>query len=55
MSTEPDQIRAQVAEILADLPAVDFSAGEDDIDDIAERLEAAHEVLVQALQSVEKG
>lgn len=58
MSTDPDQIRAQVTELLAGMPEIssDSSAGLDgiDIDDLARRLEQAHDVLVQALESVEK-
>ncbi|MGV0793841.1 hypothetical protein [Mycolicibacterium sp. XJ1819] len=58
MSTDPDQIRAQIAELLADLPdpaqdGVELAAT--DIDAIAARLEEAHELLVRALESVEKG
>lgn len=55
MSTEPDQIRAQVSELLADLPVGDLDATDTDIDEVAARLEAAHDVLVHALESVEKG
>jgi hypothetical protein len=61
MSTDPDQIRAQIAELLADVPdpaAEDSNlAGlaESDIDAIAARLEEAHDLLVRALESVEKG
>jgi hypothetical protein len=64
MSTDPDQIRSQVAELLADVPDpaqegsnfdnVDQLA-ESDIDAIAARLEEAHDLLVRALESVEKG
>jgi hypothetical protein len=60
MSTDPDQIRAQIAELLADLPdpAQEGSGfheiAESQIDVIAARLEEAHELLVQALESVEK-
>lgn len=56
MSTDPDQIRARIAELLADVPdpAVEDVA-DVDIDAIAARLEQAHELLVQALESVEKG
>ena len=61
MSTDPDQIRAQIVELLADLPDpaqegsnfADLSDSE--IDVIAARLEEAHELLVRALESVEKG
>ena len=58
MSTDPDQIRAQIAALLADLPdpAVDGVELDDaDIDIIAARLEEAHDILVHALESVEKG
>ena len=58
MSIDPDQIRAQVAALLADLPdpaveGADLSDAE--IDVVAARLEEAHELLVRALESVEKG
>ena len=58
MTTDPDQIRARIAELLADLPdpaqpGVDLADA--DIDAIAARLEEAHDLLVQALESVEKG
>jgi hypothetical protein len=64
MSTDPDQIRAQIAALLADVPDpadMQDDAGpaapeaDADIDSIAARLEEAHELLVQALESVEKG
>ncbi|WP_165604973.1 hypothetical protein [Mycolicibacterium elephantis] len=58
MSTDPDQIRAQIAELLADLPdpAQDgVEVADAEIDALAARLEEAHELLVQALESVEKG
>jgi hypothetical protein len=61
MSTDPDQIRAQIAELLADVPdptqeGSNFDElAESDIDTIAARLEAAHDLLVRALESVEKG
>lgn len=61
MSTDPEQIRARIVELLADLPdpAQDGSGFEDladtDIEVLAARLEEAHDMLVQALESVEKG
>jgi len=61
MSTDPDQIRAQISELLADVPdpAQEGSTfdepAETDIDTIAARLEEAHDLLVRALESVEKG
>ena len=68
MNTDPQQIRVQVEALLADLPRVDPHAPEDplipensgapedlDIDAVGRRLEQAHQVLVDALESVEKG
>jgi uncharacterized iron-regulated protein len=61
MSTDPDQIRAKIAELLADVPdpAQEGSGfdqlAESDIDAVAARLEEAHDLLVRALESVEKG
>ena len=58
MSTDPDQLRAQVAELLADLPdpaAEGVDLTEADINALAARLEEAHELLVRALESVERG
>ncbi|BBX16583.1 hypothetical protein CRI77_25330 [Mycolicibacterium duvalii] len=51
MSNDPDQIRAQVAELLGDQTEPSVS----ELDDVAARLEQAHDVLVRALESVEKG
>ena len=58
MTTDPDEIRSEIAALLADLPdvttdGVDLAAL--DIDAVAGRLEEAHEALVRALESVEKG
>jgi hypothetical protein len=82
MTTDPDQIRAQIHALLADLPEIvaqldvagpgldvagraapgldvagRAAPGLDvaDIDTVAARLEEAHELLVQALESVERG
>jgi hypothetical protein len=58
MTTDPDQIRAQIAALLADVPdpaADDTVIADIDIDAVAARLEEAHELLKQALESVEKG
>jgi len=58
MSTDPDQIRAQIAALLADLPdpaQEGVVLADSDIDLIAARLEEAHELLVAALEAVEKG
>lgn len=55
MSTDPDQIRGQVSALLAELPDIAPDGVTDiDLDEVARRLEAAHNVLVQALESVEK-
>jgi hypothetical protein len=58
MTTGPEYIRAEIAELLSDLPdatadGADLAAL--DIDAVAARLEEAHDVLVRALESVEKG
>lgn len=69
MNTDPHQIPAQVDAVLAGLPPIDSvdsvdSVDSDDRDDAAEaamidaharRLEEAHQILVDALESVEKG
>ena len=55
MTTDPDQIRARVAALLAELP--DPSADDSrhvDVESIATRLEEAHDLLVRALESVER-
>lgn len=49
MTTDPDQIRAQITALLEALP--DGA----EIDELARQLEQAHDVLVRALESVEKG
>ncbi|MCW2651429.1 MAG: hypothetical protein QOE41_2114 [Mycobacterium sp.] len=55
MSTDPAQIRADVEALLSELPDIAAADAALDIDAIATRLEAAHDVLVRALESVEKG
>ena len=66
MNTDPHQIPAQVDAVLAGLPPIDSvdSVNSVDRDDAAEaamidaharRLEDAHQILVDALESVEKG
>ena len=62
MNTDPQAIRDHVEAALADLPRLDPDApasdengGEADIDAIGRRLEEAHQILVDALESVEKG
>jgi hypothetical protein len=55
MTTDPDQIRTQVAALLDELPdpSADDSAHVD-VEHIAARLEEAHDLLVRALESVER-
>jgi hypothetical protein len=56
MSTEPDEIRARIAALLAELPDIEGPGTADvDIDSVAARLEEAHDLLVHALEAVEKG
>ncbi len=64
MTTDPQQIRTEVDGVLADLPCLNPQAGNDgtseaaDIDAInavGRQLERAHQILVEALESVEKG
>ena len=55
MTTDPDQIRAQVAALLAGLPDPSAADAEHvDVEGIAARLEEAHDLLVRALESVER-
>ncbi|MBV8346862.1 MAG: hypothetical protein JOZ49_04780 [Mycolicibacterium sp.] len=54
MSTEPEQIRAEIESLLAELPDAAAGGADVDIDAIAARLEAAHDVLVRALESLER-
>lgn len=53
MNTDPQQIRADVDALLVDLP--DAESGDVDIEMVGRRLDEAHQVLVRALESVEKG
>ena len=58
MSTEPEQILAEINALLADLPDTAEDAAElnvDDLNALAARLEEAHEVLVRALEAVDRG
>ena len=58
MSTDPEQIRADVDAVLAQLPSVGPDSPDVDgvdIDAVGRRLEEAHQILVNALESVEKG
>lgn len=64
MNTDPQQIRADVDAVLAELPRFDpdvdpsdpaDSDADIDIEAVGSRLEQAHQILVDALESVEKG
>lgn len=54
MSTDPEQIRSDIAALLTDLPDPGVDGAESaDIEVVAACLEQAHELLVRALESVE--
>ncbi|OBH51272.1 hypothetical protein [Mycobacterium sp. E2479] len=61
MTIDPDEIRAEIDALLARLPQP--GSGEDpgqvpsldELEDIARRLSEAHDVLLAALESAEKG
>jgi len=62
MTTDPEQIRQDVDALLAELPNLDTDgvgvpgAADDAVIDLfGRKLEEAHQVLVRALESVEKG
>ena len=58
MSTDPEQIRTEIDAVLAQLPSVDPDSVDStavDIDAVGRQLEEAHQILVNALESVEKG
>ena len=52
MTTDPDQIRSEISALLAVLP--DPDSPDFDTEEVATRLEEAHDLLVRALESVEK-
>lgn len=54
MSTDADLLRAQIADMLAGLPDPSDASEDVDIDAVASRLEEAHDVLVRALESVDR-
>ncbi|WP_167344300.1 hypothetical protein [Mycolicibacter heraklionensis] len=58
MNSEIEDVRARIAALLAELPGdaelADLPA-HSDLNALAQRLEEAHQVLVRALESVEKG
>ena len=58
MNIDPDQLRAEIDALVAQLPDTadaehDLSLAE--LEEIARRLSEAHDVLLQALESAEKG
>ncbi|WP_322860202.1 hypothetical protein U8D42_10430 [Mycobacterium europaeum] len=61
MTIDPEQIRAEIDALLARLPepGTPEGAGSDpsltELEDIARRLSEAHDVLLAALESAEKG
>jgi hypothetical protein len=58
MTIDPDQIRAEVEALLAELPDVaDAENGPSlaELEETARRLSEAHDVLLAALESAEKG
>jgi hypothetical protein len=62
MTIDPDQIRAEITALLAQLPDVaDMESGPEngpslaDLEEMARRLSEAHDVLLRALESAEKG
>lgn len=58
MNTDPEQIRAEIDAVLAELASVgpdSAAVANVDIDAVGRRLEEAHQILVRALESVEKG
>ncbi|MCV7258948.1 hypothetical protein [Mycobacterium shimoidei] len=58
MTTQPEDIRAQIDAVLAELPDVDDPENEIDeakLEELARRLSDAHDALVRALESAEKG
>jgi hypothetical protein len=58
INTDPDEIRARIDAVLAELPNladVENAPVEADLEELARRLSDAHDMLVQALESAEKG
>jgi hypothetical protein len=58
MNIDPDQIRAEIEALIAQLPdPADVENGPSlaELEDIARRLSEAHDVLLRALESAEKG
>jgi hypothetical protein len=61
MNIDPDQIRADIDALLAQLPDpgdpenLEHGPSLAELEEIARRLSEAHDVLLQALESAEKG
>jgi hypothetical protein len=58
MNTDPEQIRGEIDAILAKIPSIEPHTSETldaEIDVVGHWLDEAHQVLVRALESVEKG
>ncbi|WP_144208810.1 hypothetical protein [Mycobacterium tilburgii] len=61
MNIDPDQIRADIDNLLAQLPDLTDPQNRENgpslarLEDIARRLSEAHDVLLQALESADKG
>ena len=58
MNTDPDEIRARIDEILAELPdpaTAENMPAEADLEEMARQLSEAHDMLERALESAEKG
>jgi hypothetical protein len=58
MTIDPDQLRAEIEALLAELPQdADAENGPSlaELEEIARRLSEAHDVLLRALESAEKG
>ena len=56
--TDPDEIRARIDAVLAELPDLadaENMPAEADLEEIARQLSEAHDMLVQALESAERG
>ena len=58
ITNDPDQIRARIEAVLAELPNpadTENMPAEADLEEIARQLSEAHDMLVQALESAERG
>jgi hypothetical protein len=58
MNIDPDQLRAEIDALLAQLPDAADADPEPslaELEEIARRLSEAHDVLLQALESAERG